>query len=75
MGILLGKAGDRFAVAVPAVQESGVIPAMSVIETYPSQEDLNKAYDGWEMFAERLDITRPYKIEILDESGKFKVLE
>lgn len=64
---------DRFAVAVPA-RGGDDRSTMMIIGTYPTKEALDAGYQQWRSFAEGRGITVPYKIELVDETGKCKIL-
>jgi len=59
---------DKYAVAVPT---SG---PLAIIEKCPSEEQLTEAYRRWYDHAVSQGITKPVPIELLDSSGKCKVL-
>ena len=63
------KEEERFAVAVPT--EGGIVV---VIQTYHNMEQLETGYKDWLKYASQRNITKPYPIELLDDSGKCKIL-
>ena len=60
---------DKFAVAVYA---GG---SMFMLETYKTRESLSVSYTVWLKYSKTHGVTKPYPIEILDDTGGCKILE
>ncbi len=64
----------KFGVAVPARNGLGELRLMLIGQMYATKEELDNAYKIWDGSANSGNLTRPRKIEIVDETGKCRVI-
>jgi len=65
----------RFAVVVPSRNSDSGEFSMSIIDMYDTKDELRKGYENWHKLAAEKGLVLPKRIEILDETGRCKILD
>jgi len=72
IGIFKPQLNEKHKYAVALGTDVGTL---AILKTYPSYEQLETGYKEWHDMATQKNLTKPVPIELLDDTGKCKILE